>query len=105
MAKEISVYENIDLLTDKYAKKILMGCYDQPMTAQHLSWEYNIPIAATYRRIKDLNEAGFIEEVNEDEGNNASKYKTSLEKAVLTFEKGDFSIKVKMEEDELISEF
>lgn len=101
MAQDQRLTKKMELLTDEYAKKILMGCYNQPMTAQHLSWEYNIPIAATYRRLKDLEEAGFIEEVNEKgSGNSASKYKTSLEKAMLEFNEGDFSIKLKLEEGE-----
>ncbi len=106
MAETNDLSDRVELLTDEYAKKILAGCYQHPMTAQQLSWEYNMPIAATYRRLNDLEEAGFIEEVEiEEGGNKASSYKTSLEKAVLTFRDGEFSIKLKLDEEEVVSEF
>lgn len=106
MSEKERLDEKMELLTDEYAKKILRGCYNQPMSAQHLSWEYNIPIAATYRRLRELEEAGLVEEANDDSGGNkASKYKTSLEKAVLTFEEGEFSIKMKLGEEELETDF
>lgn len=113
MSKEDDLIEKVQLLTDSYAKSILVGCYQKPMSAQEISWEYNIPIAATYRRLKDLEEAGLIEEVVEEttdtststsNSNNSSRYKTSLEKAVLTFEDGTFSIKLKVGEEEIDSE-
>lgn len=52
----------------------------------------------------DLEEAGFVEETNQGKGNEAKRYKTSLEKATLVFEEGDFSIKIKMEEEKEITE-
>ncbi len=106
MAETDDLSDRVELLTDEYAKKILAGCYQHPMTAQQLSWEYNMPIAATYRRLNDLEEAGFIEEAKEDKGGNkASSYRTSLEKAVLTFKDGKFSIKLKVDEEEVVTDF
>ncbi len=108
MSEEDDLTEKVQLLTDSYAKNILVGCYQRPMSAQEISWEYNIPIAATYRRLKDLEEAGLIEEAVEDtvetSKNSSSRYKTSLEKAVLTFEDGTFSIKLKVGEEKIVSE-
>ena len=102
MSEEDGLTEKVQLLTDSYAKSILVGCYQQPMSAQEISWEYNIPIAATYRRLKNLEKAGLIEEVmNEGKKNSSSRYKTSLEKAVLTFENGKFSIELKIGEKKI----
>ncbi len=107
MSKKDDLSEKVQLLTDPYAKNILVGCYQRAMTAQEISWEYNIPIAATYRRLNDLEEAGLIEEAEEVEsgGSKASRYKTKLEEAVLTFEDGNFSIQLKVDEEEITSEF
>lgn len=108
MSEEDDLIEKVQLLTDSYAKSILVGCYQRPMSAQEISWEFNIPIAATYRRLKDLEEAGLIEEVVENTAkaskNSSSRYKTSLEKAVLTFENGTFSIKLKIGKETINSE-
>jgi len=109
MSEEDELIEKVQLLTDSYAKSILVGCYQKPMSAQEISWEYNIPIAATYRRLKDLKKAGLIEEVveetpNETSKNSSSRYRTSLEKAVLTFEDGSFNIKLKVGEEMIDSE-
>jgi len=111
MAETDPLSGKVELLTDEYAKQILAGCYQEPMSAQHISWKYNIPIAATYRRLKQLKKTGLIEEVEEDEpggggkGNEAAKYKTALEKAKLIFENGNFSVKMKLGEEEIESEF
>lgn len=107
MSETDPLSEKVELLTDEYAKQILAGCYQEPMSAQHISWKYNIPIAATYRRLRELEEAGLIKETDETGGGNneAAKYKTALEKAELIFEDGTFSVKMKLGEEEIESEF
>ncbi len=107
MAETDPLSEKVELLTDEYAKQILAGCYQDPMSAQHISWKYNIPIAATYRRLNELEEAGLVEKIDEaGVGNNeAAKYKTALEKAELTFEDGNFSIKMELGDEEIVSDF
>lgn len=101
-----TVSKKVELLTDEYAKQILAGCYQNPLSAQHISWKYNIPIAATYRRLKELKKAGLVEEVDVESGggNEAAKYKTALEKAELIFEDGNFSVEMKLGEDEIVSD-
>ncbi len=107
MSEEEDISERVQLLTDPYAKSILVGCYEDSMTAQEISWEFNIPIAATYRRLKDLKEADLVKEVEDSKngGKRASRYRTSLEKAVLTFEEGKFAIKLVLDEEEIVGEF
>ncbi len=107
MAETDTLSEKVELLTDEYAKEILAGCYQEPMSAQHISWKYNIPIAATYRRLKELEKADLIEEADEKEGSNnkAAKYKTALERAELIFEDGHFTIRMKLGEEKIDSKF
>ncbi len=96
-----------ELLTDQYAKKILSGCYEQGMSAQALSWEYNIPIAAVYRRLKSLKEAGFVKTVDQKakKGNKSTLYKTSINKAELVFEEGSFRLKLNIDGKDIELEY
>ncbi len=105
MSEITNLSSKLELLTDPYAKKILAGCYKRPMTAQEISWEYNIPIAATYRRLNDLEDVGLIEKANVSTGSKATRYHTALERAILKFEDGRFSVKMKLGEKEMITEF
>ena len=106
MTETDTLSEKVELLTDEYAKHILVGCYQESMSAQHISWKYNIPIAATYRRLKELERVGLIEEVDEvTRSNEAAKYKTALERAELVFEDGKFFVKMKLGGKKIESEF
>ncbi len=107
MSEKKELSEKVQLLTDPYAKSILVGCFNNPMTAQEISWEFNIPIAATYRRLRDLQDAGLIKNIENNrtgKGKKASLYETSLEKAVLTFEDGKFKVRLELNEEEIESE-
>src|SRR4030042_1466538 len=48
------------LLADDYSQKILVSSYASPMSAQRLSKVCRIPIAACYRRIHELEQAGLV---------------------------------------------
>ena len=56
----IDVLRVSQLLTDEYSIKILVATVRQPKSAQDIAAKYGIPIAATYRRIKDLEKAGLL---------------------------------------------
>ena len=47
-------------ISDEYASKILAATYHTPKTARELSERYNIPIAACYRRIRELEKIGLL---------------------------------------------
>jgi DNA-binding Lrp family transcriptional regulator len=47
-------------ISDKYAGKILAATYNTPKSAKELSKRYNIPIAACYRRIRELERLGLL---------------------------------------------
>src|SRR2546422_894741 len=48
------------LLTDEYAERILVATQRIPRSVQEISDKYDIPIAACYRKIHELEEAGFL---------------------------------------------
>ncbi len=53
--------EASQLLTDEYSAKILLATYKRRISAQEISQRYGIPIAACYRKIRTLEEAGLIQ--------------------------------------------
>ncbi|MFH0816563.1 MAG: helix-turn-helix domain-containing protein [Methanobacteriota archaeon] len=53
--------EAAKLVTDRYSSQIIFATSMRPKSAQGLSQQCGIPIAACYRRIKALEEIGVIE--------------------------------------------
>src|SRR5947208_3337455 len=45
---------------DEYSARILMGTFERPVSALELSRRFGIPIAACYRRIKELEGVGAV---------------------------------------------
>ncbi|MBN1390454.1 MAG: ArsR family transcriptional regulator [Candidatus Thermoplasmatota archaeon] len=79
------------LLSDEHAVKILTATYRIPRSANYLSIKFNIPIAACYRRIRELENMGLlhiIEKVLTPRGKRVSLYQSTLKSAYLTFENG-----------------
>ncbi len=92
------IEEKLEVLADSYAKRILVGCYQKPKQVQELSWRYDIPIAAAYRKVHSLEEAGFLEVAKRKtsrRGKKVKMYKTVLKKAVILFEDGEFKVEFK----------
>lgn len=90
-AKEVS-----KLLADDYSQKILAVTYTSPMSAQRLSKVCRIPIAACYRRIHELEDAGLISIDREKEvykGRKVRLYKCLLKSATIRFQNGRFVTK------------
>ena len=84
------------LLADDYSQKILAYTYTSPVSAQKLSRICRIPIAACYRRIHDLEQAGLIcvDGVKEIyKGRRVRLYRCRLRSAVIRFSKGQFVLK------------
>ena len=84
------------LLADDYSQKILAYTYSAPVSAQKLSRICRIPIAACYRRIHDLEQAGLICVDREKEvykGRRVRLYRCKLRSAVIRFSKGQFVLK------------
>lgn len=83
--------EASQLLTDEYSAKILLGTYKRKISAQEISARYGIPIAACYRKIRILEEAGLIECVDRvltQKGKRKNLYTSRLKNAYIFFENG-----------------
>lgn len=89
------------LITDEYASKILVATYRRPKSALELSYKLGIPIAACYRRIHALEDAGFIrctDKVLTQKGKRMGVYLSNLKNAQILFENGSIKIRFEMKE-------
>lgn len=83
--------EASQLLTDEYSAKILLATYKRRISAQEISQKYGIPIAACYRKIRTLEQAGLIECVDRiltQKGKRKNLYTSCLRNAYIFFENG-----------------
>jgi len=88
------------LLADDYSQKILVSTYTSPMSAQRLSRACQIPIAACYRRIHELEGAGLIGVDREKEvykGRKVRLYRCRLRSATIRFLNGRFVVRYETE--------
>ena len=84
------------LLADDYSQKILVSTYTSPMSAQRLSKICQIPIAACYRRIHELEGAGLLGIDREKEvykGRKVRLYRCRLRSASIKFLNGKFHVR------------
>ncbi len=87
------------LLTDEYAVKILMATVRSPRSAQQISEQFGIPIAACYRRIRDLEVAGLIrctERRLSRQGKRVCFYQSRIRTAALQYENGRLKVRFTM---------
>jgi hypothetical protein len=95
----IDVLRVSQLLTDEYSIKILVATVRQPRSAQDIATKYGIPIAATYRRIKDLETVGLLvcqERRLSQQGKRVSYYISMLKNAYVFFEDGNLRVKFQL---------
>ena len=88
-----------NLITDRYVSKILLAIYKKPKCAQELSKICDIPIAATYRKINELEKHGFIrctESRLNIRGKRVKYYLSQIQQAHLFLENGRFKMKIKL---------
>jgi len=84
------------LLTDEYAERILVATQSSPRSVQEVSDRYDIPIAACYRKVHELEGAGFLrcaEIVTTPKGKTMKLYRSLLKSAHLVYEGGVFRVK------------
>lgn len=89
------------LLTDPYAVKILVATVRAPRCAQDISKQHGIPIAACYRRIKDLERFGLIsctEKRLNQQGKRVCYYISMVKTAQIYFEEGRLKVKFEMKD-------
>ena len=96
----LSPLEASQLLTDEYSAKILLATYKRRISAQEISRQYGIPIAACYRKIHELEEAGFLECVERiltNKGKRKSIYTSRLRNAYIFFENGKLRVRFQLD--------
>ena len=99
MAKE-TFREIPKLLADTYAEIILSATYHAPKSAQELAMEHDIPIAACYRKIHELERAELlkcVEETKSPRGKTIKLYRANIKEAQIIFENGEFRMKLHFE--------
>ncbi len=85
------------LLTDEYAERILVATHDHPRSVQNISDKNDIPIAACYRKVHELEAAGLLqcaEIITTPKGKTMKLYRSQLKRAVLVYEEGVFKVKL-----------
>jgi len=95
----VDLLRTSQLLTDEYSVKILVATIRVPKSAQDISDAYNIPIAACYRRIRDLEQEGLLvctERRLSRQGKRVSYYISMLKSAYVYFENGHLRVKFEL---------
>ncbi|HUT27676.1 MAG TPA: winged helix-turn-helix domain-containing protein [Methanomassiliicoccales archaeon] len=96
------------LLTDEYAVKILVATVRGSRSAQQISEQFGIPIAACYRRIRDLELAGLIvctERRLSQQGRRVSFYVSMVKSASLQYDNGKLRVRFSMKDEEPVQEW
>ncbi len=86
-------------MTDEYAVKILVATVRTPRSAQEISQRFGIPIAACYRRIRDLQKVGLVECKERRlsrEGKRVSFYLSTVKNAYVFFEGSRLRVKFEL---------
>src|SRR3972149_8168331 len=94
------------LLTDEYAERILVATQENPRSVQEISDKYDIPIAACYRKIHELEGAGVLrcaEIVTTPKGKTMKLYGSLLKSAHLRYEEGVFRVKFELDGEKEIN--
>ncbi|MDD1767688.1 MAG: winged helix-turn-helix domain-containing protein [Methanomassiliicoccales archaeon] len=97
--RSIDLLKTSQLLTDEYAVKILVATVRVPRSAQEISRRFGIPIAACYRRIRDLQKVGLVECQERrlsQEGKRVSFYLSTVKNAYVFFEGGRLRVKFEL---------
>jgi predicted transcriptional regulator len=91
--------ETSRLLTEEYTAKILLATMGKPKSAFELSNKLSIPIAACYRKIRVLEQAGLIvceERKLTQQGKRMSFYRSRVLNAQIIFEKNKIRARLQM---------
>src|SRR3989441_13202087 len=91
------------LLTDEYAERILVATQRIPRSVQEISDKYDIPIAACYRKIHELEEAGFLnvaQIVTTPKGKTMKLYRSLLKYAHLVYQEGILNVRFEVDVDQ-----
>ena len=84
---------------DEYAARILLGTFDRAASALDLSRRFGIPIAACYRRIKELEALGLVfceRELPSRNGKGLQMFRSRLKSVRVTLEDGNLRARVEV---------
>jgi len=87
------------LLTDEYSVKILVATLRCPHSAQEIAEDYGIPIAACYRRLRELEKVGLVECTERRlsrQGKRISYFISLLKNAYVFFENGRLRVRFQL---------
>ena len=91
--------EITNLISDKYVSKILMSTYKRPISVQRISEIYSIPIAVCYRKVRELENLGFLRCTGTKLNGNGKRiklYQSQIINAYFFLEKGRFRARVQL---------
>ena len=94
------------LLTDDYAERILAATYFSARSAQEISDTYDVPIAACYRKIHELEDSGLLrcqKIVTTRKGKSMKLYRSQLVRACIMYEDGIFKVRLEFKHEEPIN--
>ncbi len=84
---------------DEYCTRILLGTFDRPASAIDLCRRFGIPIAACYRRIKELEGLGLVYRERTQSSRNGrglQLYRSRLRSVRVAFEEGKLRARVEL---------
>jgi len=90
-------FETFKLLLDEYSSRILELTNSEPLNAVELSEALGIPIAACYRRIRALKDAGMLKEegrVISIGGKLVATYRSSVQSAEVVLQDGRLRVNI-----------
>jgi DNA-binding Lrp family transcriptional regulator len=86
-------------IMDEYSARILLGTFDRPVSALDISRRFAIPIAACYRRIKELENLGLVyveAALPSRNGKGLQLYRSRLLSVRIAFEDGKLRARVEL---------
>jgi predicted ArsR family transcriptional regulator len=93
-------------IMDEYSARILLGTFDRPASAIDLCRRFGIPIAACYRRIKELEGLGLVYCEHGElarNGRGILLYRSRLKSVRIAFEDGKLRARVELASMDLAS--
>lgn len=88
-----------EIIMDEYSVRILLGTFERAASAIELSRRFGIPIAACYRRIKQLEGHGFVhceQEVPSRNGKGIQLFRSRLKSVQIALEDGNLRARVEI---------
>jgi hypothetical protein len=101
-AEDLEVFNPVkisNLISDKYVSKILMSTFKVPKSVQSISSTYEIPIAVCYRKVRQLENLGFLRCTGTKLNGNGKRIKlfqSQIINAHFFLERGKFRARVQL---------